>query len=257
MFTTTNVAATAASAGGGGPVAAAVPPTFQIINQTIPGSSTSSSSSSSSSSTTTSTWRLTPASSSTIIKQPSVVSIINGNLNVTSTTSVPINSTGVTMPTSGTVYYIKKTNSQPFNPITTGNLIIQSPQTVRLVSAPLQTSLSTPTLTLLNNSNTTIINASKQILTTPSKKCYSYFSFINRIFFFIDSSSNNFKPGFCIDTPILGSLAPIIIQRQSKIYSENCFLEKYIYLYFSFRYNKFSFTTIPIIYYYNYCSKSK
>jgi hypothetical protein len=165
MFTTTNVAATATSAGGGGPVAAAVPPTFQIINTPVTGSS------SSSSSTTSPAWRLTPTSSSTLIKQPSVVSIINGNMNITSSTSVPINSTGVTMPTNGTVYYIKTTtNSQQHNPITAGNLILQSPQTVRLVSAPLPTSLSTPTLTILNNSNTTIINNSKQILTSSSKK---------------------------------------------------------------------------------------
>lgn len=167
MFTTTNVAATATSAAGGGPVAAAIPPTFQIINTSITGSSSSSSSST--------TWRLTPTSSSTLIKQPSVVSIINGNMNLTSSTSVPINSTGVTMPTTGTVFYIKKPNSQQFNPITTGNLIIQSPQTVRLISAPVHSSLSTPTLTMLNNSNTTIINNQKQILTSPSKK--NYFDF--------------------------------------------------------------------------------
>jgi transcription initiation factor TFIID TATA-box-binding protein len=196
MFTTTNVAATAASAGGG-PVAAAVPPTFQIISTTVTGPS-----SSSSSSTTSPAWRLTPTSSSSLIKQPSVVSIINGNMNVTSSTSVPINSTGVTIPTNSTVYYIKTTNSQQHNPITTGNLILQSPQTVRLVSTPLQSSLSTPTFTRLNNSNTTIINNSKQILTPPNS-----------------SSSNNFKPGICIDTPILGRLAPITIQPQITTYS--------------------------------------
>jgi hypothetical protein len=159
MFTTTNVAATAASAGGGGPVAAAVPPTFQIIS--------TGQTSSSSSSTTSSAWRLTPTSSSTLIKQPSVVSIINGNVNVTSATSIPINSTGVTMPTNGTVFYITTTNSQQHNP----NLILQSPQTVRLLTAtPLQTSLSTSTLTLLNNNNP------RQILTPPSKKFdFSFF----------------------------------------------------------------------------------
>jgi len=163
MFTATNAAAAAASAGGGGPVAAAVPPTFQIINTPVNGSS------SSSSSTTSPAWRLASTSSSSLIKQPSVVSIINGNMNITSSASVPMNSTGVTMPTTGTVYYIKTTNSQQHNPITAGNFIIQSPQTVRLVSAPLQSSLSTPTLTLLNNSNTTIITSPKQILTPPSK----------------------------------------------------------------------------------------
>jgi hypothetical protein len=163
MFTTTNVAAAAASAGGGGLVAAAVPPTFQIINTPVTGPS-------SSSSTTSPAWRLaSTSSSSSLIKQPSVVSIINGNMNITSSASVPMNSTGVTMPTTGTVYYIKTTNSQQHNPITAGNFIIQSPQTVRLVSAPLQSSLSTPTLTLLNNSNTTIITSPKQILTPPSK----------------------------------------------------------------------------------------
>ncbi|CAF0767608.1 unnamed protein product [Rotaria sordida] len=190
MFTTTNVAATAGSAGG--PVAAAVPPTFQLISTPVNGSS-----SSSSSSTNSSAWRLTSTSTSSIIRQPSVVSIINGNMNVTSSTSVPINSTGVTMPTNGNILYIATTNSQQHNPITTGNLILQSPQTVRLVSTPLHTSLSAPTLTFLNNSNTTIINNSRQII-TPS----------------ITSSSNNFKPGICIDTPILGRLAPITIQRQ-------------------------------------------
>jgi hypothetical protein len=184
MFTTTNVAGTTASAGGGGPIAAAVPPPFQIISTPVTGPSSSSVSST--------TWRLTPtASSSSLIKQPSVVSIINGNMNVSSTTTLPINSTGVTMPTNGNILYIATTNSQQHNPITSGNLIFQSPQTVRLVS-------STPTLTLLNNRNTTVINNSRQILTPPISS----------------SSSTHFKPGICIDTPILGRLAPITIQRQ-------------------------------------------
>ena len=157
MFTTTNVAAaTAASAGGSGPIAAAVTPTFQIITTPV------NSSSSSSSSTTSQTWRLTPTSTSSIIKQPSVVSIINGNM------TVPINSTDSTMTPNGNILYISTTNSQQNNPVTTGNLILQSPQTVRLVSSPLHSSLSVPTLTLLNNSNTTIINNSRQILTSPS-----------------------------------------------------------------------------------------
>jgi transcription initiation factor TFIID TATA-box-binding protein len=184
MFTTTNVAAAAASAGG--PVATVVSPTFQIISTPVTGPS--------SSSTTSSTWRLTPTSSSGLIKQPSVVSIINRNMNVTSSTSLPINSTGVTMPTNGTVYYITTTtNSQQHNPITIGNISVQSPQTVRLVSTPIQSSSSTPTLTRLNNSNTNV----RQIL-TPSNS----------------STNNNSKPGICIDTPILGLLAPITIQRQ-------------------------------------------
>ncbi|CAF0896506.1 unnamed protein product [Rotaria sp. Silwood1] len=251
MFTTTNVAGTAGSAGG--PVAAAVLPTYQLISTPVNGSSSTSSSStnppiyqlistpingssstissptnsltwrlpstltsssltnpptyqlistpdngsSSSSSTNTSTWRLPSTLTSSIIKQPSVVSIINGNMNVTSSTTVPMNSTGVTMPTHGNILYIATTNSQQHNPITTGNLILQSPQTVRLVSTPLHTSLSAPALTLLNNSNTTIINNPRQIITPSSS-----------------SSSNNFKPGICIDTPILGRLAPITIERQ-------------------------------------------
>ncbi|CAF4959616.1 unnamed protein product, partial [Rotaria magnacalcarata] len=81
-----NVAATTGSAGGG-PVAAAVPPTFQLISTPVNGSS-----SSSSSSTTSPAWRLTSTATSSLIKQPSGVSIINGNMNVTSSTSVPINS---------------------------------------------------------------------------------------------------------------------------------------------------------------------
>ncbi|CAF3533375.1 unnamed protein product [Rotaria sp. Silwood1] len=255
MFTTTNVAGTAGSAGG--PVAAAVLPTYQLISTPVNGSSSTSSSStnppiyqlistpingssstissptnsltwrlpstltsssltnpptyqlistpdngsSSSSSTNTSTWRLPSTLTSSIIKQPSVVSIINGNMNVTSSTTVPMNSTGVTMPTHGNILYIATTNSQQHNPITTGNLILQSPQTVRLVSTPLHTSLSAPALTLLNNSNTTIINNPRQIITPSSS-----------------SSSNNFKPGICIDTPILGRLAPITIERQNYLF---------------------------------------
>lgn len=215
MFTTTNVAATAGSAGGG-PVAAAVPPTFQLISTPVAGSS-----SSSSSTTTSPAWRLTAATTSSLIKQPSVVSIVNGNVNVTSSTSVPINSTGVTMPTHGNILYIATTNSQQNNSITAGNLVLQSPQTVRLVSSPLHTSLSTPTLTFFNNSNTTIINNPRQIITTSSK--YFLFIYLPLVFSmfteikFSDSSTcnNNFKPGICIDTPILGRLAPITIQRQS------------------------------------------
>ncbi|CAF2137117.1 unnamed protein product [Rotaria magnacalcarata] len=194
MFTTTNVAATTGSAGGG-PVAAAVPPTFQLISTPVNGSS-----SSSSSSTISPAWRLTSTATSSLIKQPSGVSIINGNMNVTSSTSVPINSIGVTMPTNANILYIATTNTQQHNPITTGNFILQSPQTVRLVSSPLHTSLSAPTLTILNNSNTTIFNNPRQILTSSnSPSCIS---------------NNNFKPGICIDTPILGRLAPIAIQRQ-------------------------------------------
>ena len=164
MFTTTNVAATAASSGVGGPVAAAVPPTFQIISTPVTGST-----SSSSSSTIPSAWRLTPTSSTaTLIKQPSVVSIINGNVNLTSSTSSPINTTGVTMPTHGTVYYISTSTTQPHNPLATGTIKIQSPQTLGLVSGRIQPSLSTPIITRTINSNTMILNTPRQILTPPS-----------------------------------------------------------------------------------------
>jgi len=162
MFTTTNVAATAASSGVGGPVAAAVPPTFQIISAPVTGPS------SSSSSTISPAWRLTSTSSS-LLKQPSVVSIINGNMNITSSTSSPINATGVTMPTNGTVYYISASTTQPHNPLATGSLILQSPQTLGLVSARIQPSLSVPILTRTINSNTPIFNNPRQILTAPSK----------------------------------------------------------------------------------------
>ncbi|CAF0732416.1 unnamed protein product [Adineta steineri] len=188
MFTTTNVAATTASAGGGGPVAAAVPPTFQIINPPVTGSS---------SSTTSSTWRITPASSSSsssLIRQPSVVSIRNASMIVPSTTTLPINSTGVTMPT---VYIAATTNSQQYNTITTGNRTLQTPQTVRILPSPLHSSLSAPTLTILNNRNTAIMNNSLQIVTSP-----------------ISSTYNISKPDICIGTPSLGELGPLIIQRQ-------------------------------------------
>ncbi|CAF3478998.1 unnamed protein product [Adineta steineri] len=188
MFTTTNVAATTASAGGG-PVAAAVPPTFQIINPPVTGSS---------SSTTSSTWRITPASSSSssssLIRQPSVVSIRNASMIVPSTTTLPINSTGVTMPT---VYIAATTNSQQYNTITTGNRTLQTPQTVRILPSPLHSSLSAPTLTILNNRNTAIMNNSLQIVTSP-----------------ISSTYNISKPDICIGTPSLGELGPLIIQRQ-------------------------------------------
>ncbi|CAF3747878.1 unnamed protein product [Adineta steineri] len=188
MFTTTNVAATTASAGGGGPVSAAVPPTFQIINPPVTGSS---------SSTTSSTWRITPASSSSsssLIRQPSVVSIRNASMIVPSTTTLPINSTGVTMPT---VYIAATTNSQQYNTITTGNRTLQTPQTVRILPSPLHSSLSAPTLTILNNRNTAIMNNSLQIVTSP-----------------ISSTYNISKPDICIGTPSLGELGPLIIQRQ-------------------------------------------
>jgi hypothetical protein len=151
MFTTTNGAGIVTSAGvGGGPV----PPTFQIISTQIPGSS------SSSSSTAPPVWRLTSTpSSSSLIKQPSVVSIINGNMNITSSTSAP-------MTTNGNILYIATNNPSS----TSGNLIFQSPQTVRLVSSPLHSSLSAPTFSLLHNSNTTIANTNLRQITTPPSK---------------------------------------------------------------------------------------
>lgn len=169
MFTTTNVAATTASAGGGGPVAAVVPPTFQLTSAPATGSS-----SSSASSTTATAWRLTPTSSTTLIKQPSVVSIVNGNMNVLSATAVPLSSTGVSVPTLGSKIYIATTtNSGQHNPTGTGNLILQSPQTVRIVSSPLHTSLSAPTLTLLNNRTPTIINNGRPLVSTSSRIAFS------------------------------------------------------------------------------------
>ena len=191
MFTATNVAATSASAGGVGPVATAVPAPFQIISSTsVNGSSGSSSSSSSlssssistSSSTTTgqSTWRFTPLNSS-IIKQPSVVSIRNGSTGLTT----PLNSTGLTFPGNTSIIRIQTANSIQYHPTvttnpmttttTTGNLIIQTPQSVRLVSAPLHTSSSAPTLTRLNNSNMTINSNVRQIITpaTGQKTIFS------------------------------------------------------------------------------------
>jgi hypothetical protein len=135
-----------------------------------------------------------------------------------------MNTTGVTLPTTGTVYYISTSTSQPHHTLTTGNLILQSPQTIGLVSARIQPSLSTPTLTRTINSNTTILNNPKQILTPPSKYIFFYFQRILDSILDSSSSSNNFKPGICIDTPILGRLAPITIQRQS-IYKFIFFIE--------------------------------
>ncbi|UJR28859.1 hypothetical protein I4U23_010082 [Adineta vaga] len=198
MFTTTNVAATTASAGGGGgPITAVIPQTFQLNSVPITGSS-----SSASSSTTTAAWRLTPTSSTTYIKQPSMVSIVNGNMNVVSTTTLPMNSTGVTMPTMGNKIYIATTttNSSPLNSIPSGTRILQTPQTIRIIPSPLHTSISTPTLTILNNNNKTptIINNTRQIITSS-----------------ISSISTNSKPGFCIETGALGRLAQIPIQQQN------------------------------------------
>jgi len=203
MFTTTNVTASAASAGVGGPVTTIVPSAFQILTTQI--TAPSSTSSSSTSSTTPTTWRITPGSSSSaatatsLIKQPSVVSIVNGNRNIipTTTTTLPINSTGATLPTTNsTIYYITTASSQQYNTLSNGNILVQSPQTVRLVA--------TPTITCLNKTNIPIINNVRQIL-TPSTSSSS------------SSTTTNFKVGMCIDTPTLGrlALAPTIQQQIS------------------------------------------
>lgn len=195
MFTTTNVAASAASAGVGGPVTAVVPSAFQILTTqiTAPSSTSlsSSSSSSSTSSTTPSTWRLTPISSTTsLIKQPSVVSIINGNVNGTPSTTLLMNSTGATIPTTNsTIYYISTANSQQHNSLSNGNIRAQTPQTIRLVTAP--------TTTCLNRTYTPILNNIKPILTPPT------------------SCPTNLKAGICINMPTLGGLAPTIQQQIS------------------------------------------
>ncbi|CAF1231221.1 unnamed protein product [Adineta ricciae] len=198
MFTTTNVAATTASVGGGGgPVAAAVPPTFQLSSTPITGSS----SSSSSSSTTPTTWRLNPSATTTIIKQPATVSIVNDYKTVGTATTLPLNSTGVTVPTIGNKIYMvttTATNSSPISTIPGVTRILQAPQTVRFISSSLHTPLSTPTLTILNNKIPTVLNNPRQII-TPS----------------ITSISTNSKPGICIETAVLGGLAPISIQQQN------------------------------------------
>lgn len=207
MFTASNVASTAASAASVGPVAAVVPPSFQIIGASVAGSSSSSSSTSSSSSvnvtnTSPATWRITPLTQ-TIIKQPSVVSIINGNSNGSSTTSSATNTNSITIPNNGNMICISTATTHQLRPISTtsstGNIILQSPQTIRLVSSPLHTSLSTPTFTLLNNSNLTINGNVRQNTISTTKT--------------ISSSSLEFKPGTCIDTPTLGGLTPITFQK--------------------------------------------
>ncbi|CAF1610666.1 unnamed protein product, partial [Adineta ricciae] len=197
MFTTTNVAATTASVGGGGgSVAAAVLPTFQLSSTPITGSS-----SSSSSSTTPTTWRLNPSATTSIIKQPATVSIVNEYKTVGTATTLPLNTTGVTVPTIGNKIYMvttTATNSSPISTIPGVTRILQAPQTVRFISSSLHTPLSTPTLTILNNKTPTILNNPRQTI-TPS----------------ITSISTNSKPGICIETAVLGGLAPISIQQQN------------------------------------------
>lgn len=204
MFTPTNVAATTVSAGVGGPVATVISPTFQIITSPVTGTA-------SSSTTITPVWRLTTtSSSSSLIKQPTLVSIVNKNINVTSSTSVPIVATGIRLPANSILCSKSPSTSQSQTPVITGNLILASPQSLGLVSARLQ-----PTLTCTINNNTTLLNSPKQILTPPSNYSRFLFFFFANLSIIVDSSSNNLKPGFCIDTPNLGRLATI--PRQSTV----------------------------------------
>ena len=223
MFTPTNVAATTVSAGVGGPVATVVSPTFQIITSPVNGTS-------SSSTTISPVWRLTTTSPS-LIKQPTLVSIVNKNINVTTATSVPMIATGIRLPVNGIICSKSPSTSQSSNPIITGNLIVHSPQTLGLVSARLQ-----PTLTCTINNNTTTLNSPKPII-IPSSKYQFFFLQIPHVI--LGSSSTNLKPGFCIDTPILGRLATI--QRQN---SNLPFFLLPSYAFLSFSYYNTSYTTI-------------
>ena len=225
MFTPTNVAATTVSAGVGGPVATIVSPTFQIVTSPVTGTL-------SSSTTISPVWRLTTtSSSSSLIKQPTLVSIMNKNINVTSSTSVPIVTNGIRLPANSILCSKFPSTSQSQTPIITGNLILASPQSLGLVSARLQ-----PTLTCTINNNTTSLNSPKQIFVPPSK--YNFF-FLQNSCRIIDSSSNNLKPGFCIDTPIFGRLATI--PRQS---NPSChFLPYHLHCLFFSYYNSFGATT--------------
>ena len=110
---------------------------------------------STSSSTTNPSWRSTT---------PTVVSILNGN--------------------SPTLYIA----TQP--PPTTGNLLRQSSQTVRLVS---------PSFTLINNSNT-ILTGQVPILSTLN-----------------NNNTNNSQSGIAIDTPILGRLTTPANSREEQV----------------------------------------
>ena len=150
MFSTTNATATAAAS----PSTAAVCPSFSLMNNSTTHSLVTSSPLSSNP-----TWRLTA---------PSVVSIINGN------------PTSVSMPTHGNLLYIA---SQPCS-TTSGNLLLQSPQTVRLVS---------PALTIVNHGQTSIATAIPQLTAA--------------------SLNQDIKPGICIDTPVLGRIEPAALAR--------------------------------------------
>jgi hypothetical protein len=111
---------------------------------------------SSSSSTTNPSWRSTT---------PTVVSILNGN--------------------SPTLYIA----TQP--PTTTGNILRQSSQTVRLVS---------PSFTLINNSNT-ILTGQVPILSTLNN----------------NNNTINSQSGIAIDTPILGRLTTQANSREEQV----------------------------------------
>ncbi len=111
---------------------------------------------STSSSTTNPSWRSTT---------PTVVSILNGN--------------------SPTLYIA----TQP--PTTTGNILRQSSQTVRLVS---------PSFTLINNSNT-ILTGQVPILSTLNN----------------NNNTINSQSGIAIDTPILGRLTTQANSREEQV----------------------------------------
>lgn len=153
MFSTTNLTAQSAAASAS---AAAVCPTFSLMNNSTSHSHVTSSS-------TNPTWRLTA---------PSVVSIINGT------------PTSVSMPTHSNILYIA---SQPCS-TTNGNLLLQSPQTVRLVP---------PSSNILNHSQTSTSTPVAQLLPAPLNQ--------------------DIKPGICIDTPVLGRIDPAALVRALEV----------------------------------------
>jgi hypothetical protein len=155
MFsTTTNITGQSAAASAG--AAAAVCPSFSLMNNSTSHSHVTSSSS------TNPAWRLTA---------PSVVSIINGS------------PSSVSMPTHSNILYIA---SQPCS-TTNGNLLLQSPQTVRLVP---------PSLNILNHSQTSLSTPVAQLLPAPLNQ--------------------DIKPGICIDMPVLGRIDPASLETTIK-----------------------------------------
>jgi hypothetical protein len=135
------------------PTAAVVHPSFQIMNTTNNHHTLVSSSSSS----TNTPWHLTTPTS------PSVVSILNGNNSTLYIATQPTTTTSLS-----------------------GNIIRQSPQTVRFVS---------PSFTLINNSNT-IITGHVPIISSSN------------------NNNNNSQSGICIDSSVLGRLTTSTTQRQ-------------------------------------------